>query len=261
MQALPRIWSGRHPERGKGVSRGFLVPSLFALCTLHVGFRGLCLKAVNMMGPSRYLEHSIAIHVLLSSFPGDPQVAAYAIDQIQTQNFPFVSLNFGAFELLAKSFRDYAPLVAAIDEWAPKQQHRDPELSHAALVGRTPVMKQILLQDLRTSTLPFWAANALTAGWGLEDAEVRAGLVDLIKGPVAKASAIAHYGPQLLSRDEAKSRLDEMLADPTSRWHGKILHTLAEMPLSESERRGVATPLSDFWTVCPISTDWGLRES
>jgi hypothetical protein len=203
--------------------------------------RSVCLKAVNMMGPSRYLEHSIAIHVLLSSFPGDPQVAAYAIDQIQTQNFPFVSLNFGAFELLAKSFRDYAPLVAAIDEWAPKQQHRDPELSHAALVGRTPVMKQILLQDLRTSTLPFWAANALTAGWGLEDAEVRAGLVDLIKGPVAKASAIAHYGPQLLSRDEAKSRLDEMLADPTSRWHGKILHTLAEMPLSESERRGVAT--------------------
>jgi len=204
--------------------------------------KAACFAATHRFRSNGGLDPSIALRVLLSAFPGDADVAKFAVAEITTNQYAFLQLhhNFEAFELLAANFRDNPDLVAAIDKWGPSQQQgREPEVAYAALVGRTPVMKQLLLRNLHT-WIPFWAADCLMAGWGSDDEEVSTELLKVAFGQAPAASAIAEHIPQVVKNpDHARHRLRELLVDPETQWHARVLNALANMELSSEEKADI----------------------
>jgi hypothetical protein len=202
-----------------------------------------CFDGLSKPGPDGGLGPDIAMRVLLSAFPRDPDVVRWAVDQLRTNRFPFLSfgLGFDAYKLLAANFRDVPELVAAIDEWGPSQQFHEPEVSYAALVGRTAVMKQKLVRNLESS-VPFWAARSLLDGWGAEDPEVRRELLKLALGSGDVAAGIAEYISKILDDpDHAHQRLWEILIDPNTRFnHHHVLAALSGMELSPGQKEEIA---------------------
>ena len=107
--------------------------------------------------------------MLLLAFPHDSNVAKICANEIRTQQYPFLGLYSGleAWRILAQDFRDNPEVIAAINEWAPRQDYHNPEVAEAALVGRTPTVKQKLISSLKTRSFPYWAAWTLLEGWGI----------------------------------------------------------------------------------------------
>jgi energy-coupling factor transporter ATP-binding protein EcfA2 len=201
--------------------------------------KNACFGAVRSRWDDGYLDLSIAERVLLSAFPGDADAAKYACEQFSAQ-YPFLHLHHEAYRLLGLNFRDNPELVAAIDKWAPLQQGREPEVALAAPVGRTGVIKQVLLRNLQ-SWVPFWAARALIEIWGADDGEVSRELLRLAAGPAGPASAIAEYIPQVINDpDEARHRLRELLVHPDTQWHSRVLGGLRLLELQPDEKAEIA---------------------
>jgi hypothetical protein len=177
-----------------------------------------------------YLDWEIAQRVLLEAFPQDEDVAKYCADQIRTQSLPFALIHFDAWKLLAKNFRDNPIVASEIDEWAPKQSFHEPELRYAAMVGRTPILKRKLIESIGSSSVPFWAADALLEGWGLKDPEVAAALTEIAYGQPARASGIARFIPQVIDDPrKARERLMQLLPDPQASFPHLILRGLASL--------------------------------
>jgi hypothetical protein len=202
--------------------------------------KAACFAATRSFRSNDGLDPSIALRVLLSAFPGDTDVAKFAVEELAQQH-PFLHLHFEAYGLLAINFRDNEGLVAALDKWGPSQNEaRVPEVAYAALVGRTPVMKQLLIRNLQ-SWVPFWAARSLIEGWGADDAEVSKELLKVAFGQAPAASGIAQYIPKVVKNpDEARHRLRELLVDPETQWHARVLDALANMELSPDEKADIA---------------------
>jgi energy-coupling factor transporter ATP-binding protein EcfA2 len=199
-----------------------------------------CFDGLHHLGPGGGLDPDIATRVLLSAFPGDADVAKYGADEFRTQRYPFTHFHHFAYQLLAANFRDNRELVAAIDAWGPSQEHNQPEVAYAALVGRTPTMKQTLIKNLQ-SWIPFWAAESLIEGWGAKDQEVADELLKVAFGPAAGASGVAEQIPIIVSdRERAYERLRELLLDPDTKWHGRVLDALVNLGLSPAEREDTA---------------------
>lgn len=162
------------------------------------------------------LESSIALRVLLEGFPQDDDVARYCAEELLEEKYPFLSSDrLTSFDLLSRNFKDHPLVVEAVEEWIPKQDFWDPEVSRAALVGRTSPAKAKLLSRLSTSGTPHWAASALLEGWGMGDREVAPALTELANGPADRASRIGYLMPQIVE-DEGQcwQRLVELLIDP-----------------------------------------------
>jgi hypothetical protein len=211
---------------------GEIVSSLATGWKSSPGLKKLCLEAErsHFDRTRQHMDWEIAQRLLLEAFPDDEDAAKYCADQIKTQQFPFLSLNPDAWKLLAKTFRDNRLISSAIDEWAPKQSHHEPELRYAAMVGRTPIVKSKLIDSIGSSSIPFWTADALLEGWGLNDSDVSKALTAVVYGQAARASGLAQFIPQIIAEPKkARERLMQLLSDPQASYPHLILRGLASL--------------------------------
>jgi energy-coupling factor transporter ATP-binding protein EcfA2 len=248
-----RVRNGEHDEEARDVLLQVLAEEApvedgwagFASDALIQGWKGdealrdllMGMPAANGAVHHGELSLSVINVLLASAFPGDPVVGEFLAAQFQ-EDHPFSTL-FGRqviWELFARNFRDDAALVAAADVWLPKSgRHAVIETSYAALIGRTPIAKQVLL-DALTESWPHWAMNALLKGWGADDSEVHAAYLDLFAGPRKRASEIAHLIPELeQDRTLARRRLLEILHDHSSLHLDFVLQGLQEIGIERED--------------------------
>jgi hypothetical protein len=194
------------------------------------------LKQACLEGAQKYFIHGtgvdkdVAWRVLLLAFPQDSDVAKLCVAEIRSQQYPFLGLDFEAWQILAKNFRDHPEVVAAIDEWAPSQEYHDPEVALAAMTGRTPTLKQKLITSLKTSSIPHWPAGSLLEGWGMGDSDVARELLAVANGPADRASSVAHLVPQILNDPvQSRARLLDHLEDPDSKRRDFVMTGLAQL--------------------------------
>lgn len=179
--------------------------------------KAACLEDIRAgRRPYEGFDYGLAEALLIEAFPEDPDVVQYAVGQIRSEKFPFLGLDHGAWRGLARNFADCPELISAADDWIVKQEFHQPEVSYAALIGKTEVGRRKLLNELRKSSLPFWAARSLLDGWGTSDTTVRDALVEVATGEAKQASMIAHQLPDLpLSREYVRNRLVSLMEDPS----------------------------------------------
>jgi hypothetical protein len=166
---------------------------------------------------------------LLEGYPGDEDVAAFCVDELQAVH-PFLLLHFDAWRLLATSFRDHPRVVEAVDAWAARKPDHEPEIALVSGVGRTDAMKRTLLTHLDASDVPHWAASALLEGWGMGDAEVASRLQAVASGPADRASRIAPSLPEIIGdTPRCRERLLSLLKDPSCRRTDFVLDALGKL--------------------------------
>ena len=200
--------------------------------------KNACLNSVLHEGrQGEEIDHDIALSILLQDYPQDEEVAEYCISEIRNKEYPFLVVNFYCWSLLKDNFQDNIKLVEAIDEWLPKQEYKEPEMSFAALVGRTPIAKASLLSSLNVGSFPHWTVRALLEGWGMEDNEVAATLNDIAFGSNDKAARIALFLPQIIpSKAECRSRLLTLLQDPSCQRPDFVLNGLRLLDENKTEQ-------------------------
>jgi hypothetical protein len=190
------------------------------------------------------IEGEPALRILLEGYPYDDDVAKFCVDEIKHQEFPFVLSHLDSWRLLSQNFKDHPQIVEALDEWMPKQDHHEPEVSMAAMVGRTPIAKAKLLSSLNSS-FPHWPADFLIEGWGMQDTEVAARLTRIAFGSAAEASQIGYLLHKIIE-DKAKcrSRLLELLRDPKCKRPDFIMSGLKALGNTEGDTEVVDTVLN-----------------
>jgi hypothetical protein len=190
-----------------------------------------CVEAVTATLEDRELDTGIAFRILLSAFPQNETAAAAIANELRTSSYPFVGIHSRAdgFDLVMRNFRDNPTVVAALDVW-PFGSHQAPELAFASLGGRTPAMKARLLAAL-PGAFPFWAADALLEGWGVDDADVHAALTTLAYEPPSRASELATLIPKILPVAAAEKRLKELLLSDEPRRIDAVILGLGQTTL------------------------------
>lgn len=190
----------------------------------------LCLDTLNHWGRrDAIIDREIALKILLEGYPMDSDVAKYCVQEIEREQFPFNTHGTDPFKVIAKNFRDHPEIVAALDVWINKQEHRDVEVSKAAIVGRTAIFKKHLIEDLN-GPFPHWPAMALLEGWTMDDPEVSVALLALVNGPAKKASNFGYLFPKIvLNKEECKKRIKEVFSDPTCERYDFMIDGLVEL--------------------------------
>jgi hypothetical protein len=175
------------------------------------------------------VDREVARPVLVGAFPQDDDVAKLIAKELR-DDYPF-NMETGVWQLMPNTFRDNAIVVQALDEWTRKIQKQNihqVELSYAALVGRTPTMKQKLLDSL-DGWVPFWAVRSLLEGWGMADADVAARLRSMAL-TASDPSEIARYIPSILQDPkEARKRLLTLLRDSSTRRADFIVNGFSQL--------------------------------
>lgn len=176
----------------------------------------------------RNLETDLALRILLQGFPQDADVARCCAEELEGEKHPFLTLmSYLPFELMAKNFRDNLVVVEALEEWIPKQDFSEPEVSLAAQVGRTPKAKAKLLSSLNQTGIPHWAAEGLLDGWGIGDREVARRLTAMANESGVRASRIGFLLPRIIEDEErCRNRLLELLRDPKCDRPDFVMHGL-----------------------------------
>jgi hypothetical protein len=161
------------------------------------------------------LEYDLALRILLEDYPQDNDVVDFLIQEIKHEKYPLFMSRTNAWSSISKNFKDNPALVAAIDEWLPIQEHFEPQISQATLVGRTSTGKKMLLSMLEGQRWIQWPAAALLNGWGMQDEEVSKVLRSIAYTDAGKSSWIGHLLPNIIEdRFACKKRLLELLNDP-----------------------------------------------
>jgi len=189
------------------------------------------------------IEGEPALRILLEGYPYDDDVAKFCVDEIRNQTDPFILLHFDAWRLLSQNFKDHPQIVGTLDEWMPKQEHHEPEISMAAMVGRTPIAKAKLISS--RSYIPHWSAGALIEGWGMQDTEVAERLTQIAFGSAVEASQIGYLLPKIIE-DKAKcrNRLLELLRDPECKRPDFVMSGLSALGNTEDGTEVVDTVLN-----------------
>ena len=192
--------------------------------------RDAALRTSRRQGSSRELELDLALWLLLAGYPGDPEVITYCVNQIEHEDHPFLMLHFEAWRLLAANFRDEPTIVAALDEWIPRQEFREPEVAFACLVGRTEIGKRTMVARLAAASFPHWFADALLEGWGMADPEVATALTTAALGESDLAGRIAGSIPKIIDDvDRCQARLEELVGDTENRRPALAIKALGGM--------------------------------
>jgi NACHT domain len=189
--------------------------ALLAAWPNDAAVRDRCIEAVHDRGPSDPARPEIreAWAILLAGYPNDDAVAAALVEELDEKYPRFADVDWS---ILGTQFRGHPALATRLESWMEDaDQFHTPQISGAALVGRTSRGKQILLADLnRGSSMCFWAARGLIEGWGIGDPEVVTVLNQYADGENRRAGWIAHLLPQVITdRARCTSRLLELLAD------------------------------------------------
>jgi hypothetical protein len=141
--------------------------------------------AIEAMKPrilrERSLDNELATELLIEGFMTVPEAVASVANVIRTERYPFLSASHAGWKLPSEKCAGNPDLIAAADAWLDdsRSQHHYPEVSFAARLGWTAVAKRRLLENL-DSWFPFWSAEALLDGWGMQDEEVSSGLNRLL---------------------------------------------------------------------------------
>lgn len=191
----------------------------------------LCLESAARFQHDAPIDRDIALTVILNAFPGDPDVARFCANEIEHEDHPFLGmLQFHGWPEIARHFRDNPIVIAAIDNWLPKQTFGGPEVAFAARVGRTPLARQRLL-DLLEGSFPHWIADSLLECWGMLDVDVAKALSRMAHGPAARASEIANEIPRIVANvADARARLMELIRDPLCRRPDFVVQALGSLP-------------------------------
>ena len=188
--------------------------------------------AIESMKPpnfrERSLDNEIAAELLIKGFMTVPEAVAAVANVIRTERHPFLSASHAGWKLLSEKCAGNHELIAAADVWLgdSRSQHHYPEVSFAARLGRTAVAKKRLLENL-DSWVPFWSAEALLDGWGMQDEEASSGLNRLSSSD--KASEIGYLLPRIIAdRTACYRRLIALLGDAKCSRPESVLAGLAE---------------------------------
>lgn len=213
--------------------------------TLTKGWSGndelktICLESLKDSFNYESIDRDMATELLINAFPQDTEVGQYLAGRIISEKYPFMGIRqWNQWKSLAINFKNNPDLVAAIDEWAPAEEFHDPEVSFAALLGKTPRMKEMLISRLseESTSIPHWAANALLEGWGIMDKEVNQALTKLVYGSPRQASSIAFLIPKIIPvKDESRRRLMELLESPGNLRRDMIIQGLASISESKND--------------------------
>lgn len=177
--------------------------------------REIAAEAVN--SPHRdqdKMDAGVAWEVLLSAFAQDDGVAEIIANEFKKEH-PFLGtmLDRGVYDDIARSFRGHPVVIAAAEEWAQREKFHEVQLSRLSPLGPSPVLKEVLLRQLGSSSFPHWPAHALLEVWGMGDKDVAGALRSMALGDSARASRIGDSIPRILidSGDEARDRLLDLL--------------------------------------------------
>ncbi len=199
--------------------------------------KAICLARVrwpHTSAPSNDFDLELAQRVLLLGYGGDPDVEAFCLSELNDR-FPFSGAGLDAWRWMLHSFKDNPKLVGAIDAWVPAQEHHEPEVAIASLVGRTSTCKAKLLNIL-DRWIPHWPTEALLEGWGMGDDEVSGRLRAIAFGPIPSASRIAQFLPQIIGDStECRMRLLELLRDPECEYPNLVLAAFNELGSSDGD--------------------------
>lgn len=202
----------------------------------------LCLHSLERHGNREdSLEREIASGLLLECYPQDKDVAQYCVDEIQNERYPFLSagLRSDVWKLVAVNFQGHPDIISAIDGWIPRQEYQEPEVSAAALVGRTTIAKTKLLA-LNKTHIPFWSAKALLDGWGMPDPEVSALLTGMAYASAAETSQIGHLLPRIVTNpSECRRRLLDVLKDPSCERPDFVLRGLGDLGNTQGDNEAI----------------------
>ncbi|NAS89084.1 hypothetical protein C4E24_05030 [ANME-1 cluster archaeon AG-394-G21] len=189
------------------------------------------------------IDIELALRILLEGYPYDDDVAKFCVNEIRNQDFSFDLLR-DAWRLLSQNFKDHRQIVEALDEWMSRQEHFEGEVSMAALVGRTPIAKAKLLSSLSSSS-PYWPADFLLEGWGMQDTEVAERLTRIAFGSTAEASQIGYLLPKIIEdKTKCRSRLLELLRDPKCKRPDFIMSGLKALGNTEGDTEVVDAVLN-----------------
>ncbi len=221
--------------------------------------KAVCLKSVGHpygQGEGR-IDEELAQRVLLQGFPNDPDVVEYCIREIKRKNHSaFLHLRLDAWKLLATHFAGNQQLAGPVDKWISEQQHRDVEVSLAALVSMTETAKHAVIECLNTSSAFFWPAESLLRGWGMKDPEVASALRSAAYGNPKLASAMGRSIPEILTEpDEARRRLFELLQAPETTWKHRVLEGLISLAQPADQEEIVTAALKIRDEVHPADKD------
>jgi hypothetical protein len=203
----------------------------------------LCLNSLGRYHYRQdYLDQEIACKLLLEGYPRDPDTVRYCVDQILHEPYPFSTAGgYGhdVWRSLPVLFRDNKDLVQALDEWIPTKEGFEPQVSAAALVGRTDIGKAKLL-TLNKKHIPFWFAQALLDGWGMEDPQVSQLLGGMAHGTAAETSQIGHLLPFIITDSEScRRRLLDVLKDPACERPDFVLRGLQHLGNTEGDNEAI----------------------
>ena len=177
-----------------------------------------------------------AARLLIEGYSRDVIATTALAQLIQTEEHAFTDSHH-TWKAISMVYQGDAQMIAAADVWMEKwSKHRYPEVSFAARLGWTPTAKKTLIVNLAGS-FPFWSADALVEGWGVDDSEVSGALTQLLSSEYAPQ--IAHLFPRLIpDRETCFSMLMNLLSADHSRDAARVLEALAES-MQEDERADV----------------------
>lgn len=221
----------RDSPLGFGVTEG-IADLLIRGWPRNARLKEACLAGISKVDRPDAPSSEVALATAISAFPFDPDVARHCVIEIRNDERPFLPLigGGGAWSAIAANFSDIPELVEVTDEWILKQSFNEPEVSYAALIGRTEIGKQRLLKDVEKGSFPFWAARGLLEGWGMSDPEVAQTLQSVTFGDNDQAASLGPYVPQIVSDPgRCAERLLELLADPSARRGDLVIRGLIEL--------------------------------
>ena len=167
-----------------------------------------------------YRHSDLSWPVTLNVLGNDDRVADILCDQLRNEEYPpvFLDMMTGNESLLALAYPPESPqngrLAAAIEDRlsTSKAMMHDRMLYALAAVDRGPQMKKALLEELMTSSMPYWAATALIEYFG-NDGKAHAALYSVLMGDPARASQIASVATRVLAASDAIPRLLAILRE------------------------------------------------
>jgi DNA replication protein DnaC len=230
------LWLGSNNVRINYHWKGDIITAIIKGWPNSYETRDYCLNSLKEEEKYKQenLDEEIANRVLLEGYPQDDEVVKYCISELD-KKYPFIRLDFDAWDLLHKNFKSHPILVKAIDQWILKQDNfHIPECSLASKIGQTPIAKAKLLKGLNYS-FPHWPARALIEGWGIENKEILNSLINMAND-TKKSDQIAHLFPEIFKdKTECRKRLIELLKDPDTRRIDFVLSGLRKLGVTEND--------------------------
>ena len=165
-----------------------------------------------------HVESAVAEYWAMAGFEQDDDVAAWIVDQLQNERFPFLMLNLTGWQLLATNFKLHRLIVGPLTDWIKRVEHQDVEVALAAMLAANNEAKEAVLSGVLTSSFPHWSAQSLLDTWGMEDADVSGTLTKIVATDDQRAANIGFLIPRIIpDPDEAFNRMIRLLRTPSTR--------------------------------------------